>query len=118
MTFFTKKEPWIYLGHTELKWTDAPSDIIHFYGRGENFTERKIECNGYIYHRHCFYEKVITPWLKDAEANIWKPIASPSESLQVWTQKKYGYKHIDNRWVKPAPEVERKDNVISWPKVP
>lgn len=104
---------WVYLGWSPLKWSDSPDDHVHFYARGENMKDRRVECTTTLIS-HKYYQRYVKPWLEDKKSNLWNPIVNPSDSLKSHTKDSCGYEFLDSKWAKPAPKIECEGNVIQF----
>ncbi len=116
------KQPWIYLGWTEISFCDGPDDpkkrsqTIHYYARGDDLKERRYDYEAKdkydSWRSHEFIQQWVIPWAEGN--NIWGPIRKPSENFKDWTKAKCGFEWKDDRWYKPAQKIE--GNVFAFPR--
>lgn len=109
-------EAWHYLGYSEISWVSegetTDTAVIHFYGRGADLSERKVECvKQRNFERHGWWQTVVVPWLNSG--NLYDAISEPSEFFLDWTEQDSGYEWINRDWIKPAPVEKREGNIIT-----
>lgn len=118
------EKPWVYLGWQEVSYhtkeepeVQTNAAVLHFYARGEELKERKVDFvrHSYIdWEAHRYYQQAVVPWLNGN--SLWGPIEHPSEDFKDWTEEHHGYKHKDGKWYKPVQEYESENNILVFPK--